>query len=114
MVRTEHDIVSQVRSAKTDPEAADALIRQYMGFIRSETVKFLHTAPENGHEDELSIAMLAFYEAGILGVFLALTIGLVGGFLHSEFGVHTGVQFMTYYASSWIVTQLLSLAAIIA
>ena len=34
-----------------------------MGFIRSETVKFLHTAPENGHEDELSIAMLAFYEA---------------------------------------------------
>ena len=66
MVRTEHDIVSQVRSAKTDPEAADALIRQYMGFIRSETVKFLHTAPENGHEDELSIAMLAFYEA-VLG-----------------------------------------------
>ena len=59
MVRTEHDIVSQVRSAKTDSEAADALIRQYMGFIRSETVKFLHTAPENGHEDELSIAMLA-------------------------------------------------------
>ena len=47
-------------------------------------------------------------------MFLALTIGLVGGFLHSEFGVHTGVQFMTYYASSWIVTQLLSLAAIIA
>ena len=63
MVRTEHDIVSQVRSAKTDSEAADALIRQYMGFIRSETVKFLHTAAENGHEDELSIAMLAFYEA---------------------------------------------------
>lgn len=63
MVRTEHDIVSQVQSAKTDSEAADALICQYMGFIRSETVKFLHTAPENGHEDELSIAMLAFYEA---------------------------------------------------
>lgn len=63
MVRTEHDIVSQVQSAKTDSEAADALIRQYMGFIRSETVKFIHAAPENGHEDELSIAMLAFYEA---------------------------------------------------
>ncbi len=59
------------------------------------------------------VVMLAFYEAGILGVFLALTIGLVGGFLHSEFGVHTGVQFMTYYASSWIVTKLLALAAII-
>jgi len=59
------------------------------------------------------VVMLAFYEAGILGVFLALTIGLVGGFLHTVFGVHTGVQFMTYYASSWIVTQLLALAAIL-
>ena len=66
MVRTEHSIVSQVYAAKTDPEAADALIGQYMGFIRSETVKFTHTAPEDGREDELSIAMLAFYES-ILG-----------------------------------------------
>ena len=63
MVRTEHDIVFQVQAAKTDPAAADGLIRQYLGFIRSETVRFLHTIPENGHEDELSIAMLAFYEA---------------------------------------------------
>ena len=66
MVGTEHSIVGQVYSAKTDPEAADALIGQYMGFIRSETVKFVHAAPEDGHEDELSIAMLAFYEA-VLG-----------------------------------------------
>lgn len=63
MVRTEHRIVDQVYAAKEDAEAADALIGQYMGFIRSETVKFTHAAPENGHEDELSIAMLAFYEA---------------------------------------------------
>ncbi len=64
MVRTaEHEIVSQVRAAKADTGAADALIRQYMSFIRSETVKFIHAQPENGHEDELSIAMLAFYEA---------------------------------------------------
>ena len=63
MVQTEHSIVAQVQAAKIDPEAADAFIRQYMGFIRSETVKFIHTAPENGREDELSIAMLAFYEA---------------------------------------------------
>lgn len=63
LVRTEHDIAAQVQAAKTDPEAADGFIRQYMGFIRSETVKFIHTAPENGHEDELSIALLAFYEA---------------------------------------------------
>ena len=57
--------------------------------------------------------MLAYYEAGLLGVMLALTIGLVGGFLHTVFGVHTGIQFMTYYASAWIVTNLLSLAAIL-
>ena len=63
MVRTEHSIVGQVYAAKTDSAAADALIQQYMGFIRSETVKFIHTAPEDGHEDELSIAMLAFYES---------------------------------------------------
>lgn len=62
MVRTEHSIVTQVYAAKVDTDAADALIRQYLGFIRSETVKFTHAAPEDGHEDELSIAMLAFYE----------------------------------------------------
>ena len=44
MVRTEHSIVSQVYAAKTDSEAADALIGQYIGFIRSETVKFTHAA----------------------------------------------------------------------
>ena len=63
MVRTEHSIVGQVYAAKTDSEAADALIGQYIGFIRSETVKFTRAALEDGHEDELSIAMLAFYEA---------------------------------------------------
>ena len=59
------------------------------------------------------VVMLSFYEAGILGVFLALTIGLVGGFLHTVFGVHTGIQFMTYYASAWIVTNLLSIASVL-
>ena len=63
MMRTEHDIVGQVCAAKADPKAADALIGQYMGFIHSETVKCTRALPENGHEDELSIAMLAFYEA---------------------------------------------------
>lgn len=63
MVRIAHDIVDLVDRAKKDPQAADSLIQQYMGFIRSETVKFTHAAPKNGHEDELSIAMLAFYEA---------------------------------------------------
>ena len=66
MVRAEHSIVGQVYAAKTDPEAADALIGQYTGFIRSETAKFTRAARPDGYEDELSIAMLAFYEA-ILG-----------------------------------------------
>ena len=66
MTKNRQDIGLAVAEAQRDSEAADAFVRQYMGFIRSETVKFIHTAPENGHEDELSIAMLAFYEA-ILG-----------------------------------------------
>ena len=66
MVRAEHSIVGQVYAAKTDPEAADALIGQYTGFIRSETAKLTRAARPDGYEDELSIAMLAFYEA-ILG-----------------------------------------------
>lgn len=58
------------------------------------------------------IFMLAFYEAGVLGIGIALSIGLFGGFLHNFFGVHTGVQFMGYYASGWIVTQLMALVKV--
>jgi len=56
------------------------------------------------------IMMLAFYEAGLMGIFIALTIGVFGGILHNLFGIHTGVQFMAYYASGWIVTTLMTLA----
>ena len=65
MRRKEHNIVFEVRAAQTDPAAADALIGQYMPFIRSETCKFTHAPIEAGHEDELSIATLAFYEAAL-------------------------------------------------
>lgn len=54
------------------------------------------------------IFMLAFYEAGVFGVFVALFIGFFGGILHNIFGIHTGVQFMAYYASAWIVTNLIA------
>ena len=63
MVRTESDVVRAVYAAKTDTAAADAFVQQYMPFVRSETVKFTRAAVEAGHEDELSIALLAFYEA---------------------------------------------------
>ena len=62
----EHDIVALVYAAKEDSDAADQFIQQYLPFIRSETAKFVGAAPDHRHEDELSIAMLAFYEA-ILG-----------------------------------------------
>ena len=60
MRRKEHSIVFEVRAAQTDPAAADALIGQYMPFIRSETCNFTHAPIEAGPEDELSIATLAF------------------------------------------------------
>ena len=66
MTTVEHDIVAQVYAAKEDSGAADQFIQQYLPFIRSETAKFVGTAPDHRYEDELSIAMLAFYEA-ILG-----------------------------------------------
>ena len=56
-----HELVDQVYAAKTDADAADSLIRQYMGFIRAETAKYLHRAPVEGQDEELSIVLLAFY-----------------------------------------------------
>ena len=56
-------IIRQVYAAKTDREEADRLIGAYMPFIRSETAKFLKRPPVEGHDDELSIAMIAFHEA---------------------------------------------------
>ena len=50
-----------VLAAKSDPDAADALISQYMGFIRAEAKKLSF----GDGEDELSVAMLAFYEAAL-------------------------------------------------
>ena len=57
-----HQIITRVYQAKTDSQAADALIASYMPFIKSETAKFLKRPPAPS-DDELSIAMFAFYEA---------------------------------------------------
>lgn len=62
-MQSEHQIVSQVIAAQTDQRAADDFIKQYMGFIKSETAKFTGRVPVEGRDDELSIALLAFYEA---------------------------------------------------
>lgn len=59
----EHKIVQQVYAAKEDVKAEDWLIGTYMPFIKTETAKFLKRPPVEGHDDELSIAMIAFHEA---------------------------------------------------
>lgn len=52
------------------------------------------------------IVVLAYSEGGVIGVGIAVSIALFGGILNRYFGVHTGVQFMTYYASGWIVMKI--------
>ena len=62
MTSDAHQIISRVYKAKTDSHAADELISAYMPFIKSETAKFLNRPPDQS-DDELSIAMFAFYES---------------------------------------------------
>lgn len=62
-MNNEHKIIQQVYAAKEDIQKADQLISTYMPFIKSETAKFLQRPPIEGHDDELSIAMIAFHEA---------------------------------------------------
>ena len=57
-MQDEHELIQQVYAAKEDMEAADRLIGSYMPFIKSETAKFLKRPPMEGHDDELSIAMI--------------------------------------------------------
>ncbi|MBF0528646.1 MAG: tripartite tricarboxylate transporter permease [Deltaproteobacteria bacterium] len=52
------------------------------------------------------IVVLSYYEAGVTGVAISITVAIFGGILNKYFGVHTGVQFMTYYASSWLMLTL--------
>lgn len=63
VMNEEHHIVEQVCLAQTDSDAADRLVRQYLPFIKAETAKFIKRAPREGYDDELGIAMLAFYES---------------------------------------------------
>ncbi len=65
-MKNEHDIVAQVYAAKEDSYAADQLVCSYLPFIKAETAKFIKRVPEEGQDDELSVAMFAFHEA-VLG-----------------------------------------------
>lgn len=59
-----HEIISMVYAAKEDSTAADQLIQQYLPFIKAETARFMKR-PVGEQDDELSIAMFAFYEAAM-------------------------------------------------
>lgn len=61
----DHQIIKSVYAAKNDPQKADDLIRNYIPFIRSEASKSISRFCTE-HDDEFSIAMIAFHEA-ILG-----------------------------------------------
>lgn len=54
----EHEIVRSVAAAQKDAQAADALVRQYLPFIKAETAKFLKRIPVEGQDDELELPCL--------------------------------------------------------
>lgn len=56
-------ILERVMQAKGSDRATNALIEDYMPYIKAETSRALGGAPAGQHEDEVSIAMFAFYEA---------------------------------------------------
>lgn len=62
-MKEEHVIVQQILKAQQNVEAADDFIKQYLPFIKSETAKFMKKNPVEGQDEELNIAMFAFYEA---------------------------------------------------
>lgn len=52
------------------------------------------------------VVMLSFHEAGFFGVGICLIMALIGGTLNKEFGFHSGIQFMAFYAASTIFNVL--------
>lgn len=52
------------------------------------------------------IIVLAFFEAGWVGVAIAITVGFLGGIFNKFFGVNIGVQFMAFYATPFIMKTL--------
>ncbi|MEV4645131.1 tripartite tricarboxylate transporter permease [Saccharopolyspora sp. NPDC049357] len=55
------------------------------------------------------ILVICLYEGGLLAVLVTLTVGLIGGLMNRMFGVHSGVQFMGYYAAVLTVPAIIAL-----
>lgn len=51
------------------------------------------------------VILLAFMDAGLLGIVGVLTLAILAGRLH-RWGVNYGVQFMTLYAAPWLITAI--------
>lgn len=54
------------------------------------------------------IVVISVYEGGILGLLVALTIGIFGGLMNKILGMHAGVQFMAYYTAVLFIPKLLT------
>jgi hypothetical protein len=52
------------------------------------------------------VVVASCYEAGFVGLAITVTVAIVGGALNKYFGVNMGVQFMSIYASTWIMAKL--------
>ncbi|MDM5228001.1 tripartite tricarboxylate transporter permease [Cytobacillus sp. NJ13] len=50
--------------------------------------------------------LLAFHEAQLVGIVLTFTVAAVGGLLNRILGMGAGVQFMVFYASSWLMMTI--------
>ena len=55
------------------------------------------------------VSLLAFYEGGLVGVFVTFAMAMTGGMLNRFLGVGVGVQFMVFYGSGWLISTLLGL-----
>lgn len=79
-----------------------------MNYARKASVWVLQTVSQEAIISMFTglIIVLSYYEAGIVGIGISITIAILGGVLNRFFGIHTGVQYMTYYASSYIVLTL--------
>ena len=51
--------------------------------------------------------MISVYEGGILGLLVAVTVGIFGGLMNKLLGMHAGVQFMAFYTAVLFVPTLL-------
>lgn len=63
MLKEQYEIQRMIEEARQKPEVADSFIKQYMPFVKAETAKYRRECSFGDGEEELSIAMFAFYEA---------------------------------------------------